>query len=145
MLGLGVKALRDHPIIDDSTTVAGNPVLDAAIAGDGNRIRIALQPLPANEAVSYFTAGASPLRLSAYYQAQVIFLEPELPIARTSRVLRYGIQTFVGGSPPRHSARSALSFPLPGEPIPRTVAAQPAQVAEGGELGRLRRDGARDG
>lgn len=135
MLGLGAKALRDHPIIDDATTVAGSSVLDPAITGDGNRIRIALQPLPANEAVSYFTAGSSPLRLSAYYQAQVIFLEPDRPIARTGRVLRYGIQTFVGGSPHLEATRSALSFTLPGEGIPRTVAAQPAQVAEGGELG----------
>jgi hypothetical protein len=135
LLGLGVKALRDHPIIDDTTAIGGTPVLDGAITGDGSRIRIALQPLPPNDAVSYFTAGSSPLRLSAYYQAQVIFLEPDQPIARTGRVLRYGIQTFVGGSPHLDATRSALSFTLPGETIPRSVAAQPAQVAEGGELG----------
>ncbi|HEY0476964.1 MAG TPA: Pvc16 family protein [Kofleriaceae bacterium] len=137
LLGLGAKALRDHPIIDDATEVAGTPVLDAAITGDGNRIRIALQPLPPNEAVSYFTAGASPLRLSAYYQAQVIFFEPDRPIARTGRVLRYGIQTFVGGSPHLEATDSALAFTLPGETLPRSVAARPAQVAEGGELGLI--------
>ena len=134
MLGLGAKALRDHPIIDDTTTVGGAPVMDAAITGDGNRIRIALAPLPANEAVSYFTAGASPVRLSTYYQAQVVFLEPDQPSTRTGRVLSYGIQTFVGGSPHLEATRSTLSFLLPGETIPRTVAARPAQVAEGGTL-----------
>jgi hypothetical protein len=130
IMGLAVKALRDLPIIDDSTMVGGIQVLDPAIRGDDNRVRIALQPIPAAEAVSYWTAGSSPLRLSAYYQASVIFLEPETPATGAGRVLQYGIQLFTTGTPRLDTSQSFVTYRLPGEAQDRVVLAQPAQVSQ---------------
>jgi Pvc16 N-terminal domain len=130
IMGLAVKALRDLPIIDDSTTIGGVQVLDPAIRGDDNRVRIALQPVPAAEAVSYWTAGSSPLRLSAYYQASVIFLEPEIPPTGAGRVLQYGIPVFTTGTPRLDTSQSFVTYRLPGETRDRVILAQPAQVSQ---------------
>jgi uncharacterized protein DUF4255 len=130
IMGLAVKALRDLPIIDDNTMIGGVQVLDPAIRGDDNRVRITLQPVPAAEAVSYWTAGSSPLRLSAYYQASVIFLEPETPPTGAGRVLQYGIQVFTTGTPRLDTSQSVVAYRLPGETRDRVILAQPAQVSQ---------------
>jgi hypothetical protein len=136
IMGLAVKALRDVPMIDDSTMIGGVTVLDPAIRGDDNRLRITLQPVPAAEAVSYWTAGSSPLRLSAYYQASVIMLEPDTPPRGAGRVLQYGIQTFTTGTPRLDTSQSVVTYRLPGETQDRSIVAQPAQVTQlgGGDL-----------
>jgi len=130
IMGLAAKALRDVPMIDDSTMINGVQVLDAAIRGDDNRLRIVLQPVPAAEAVSYWTAGSSPLRLSAYYQASVIMLEPDTPPRGAGRVLQYGIQTFTTGTPRLDTSQSVVTYRLPGEMQDRSVVVQPAQVTQ---------------
>jgi hypothetical protein len=130
IMGLAVKALRDVPMIDDSTRINGVQVLDPVIRGDDNRLRIVLQPIPAAEAVSYWTAGSSPLRLSAYYQASVIMLEPDTPPRGAGRVLQYGIQTFTTGAPRLDTSQSAVTYRLPGEAQDRSVVVQPAQVTQ---------------
>jgi hypothetical protein len=130
IMGLSVKALRDVPMIDDTTLINGLPVLDPAMAGDGNRLRITLQPVPAAEAVSYWTAGSSPLRLSAYYQASVVMLEPDKPPRGAGRVLQYGIQTFTTGAPRLDTSQSVVTYRLPGETQDRTIVVQPAQVTQ---------------
>jgi Pvc16 N-terminal domain len=132
IMGLAAKALRDHPIIDDNTAVAGTIVLDPAIRNGGNRLRIYLQPIPAAEAVSYWTAGSLPLRLSAYYQVSVVLLEPDVPPFLGGRVLRYGIQIFVSGAPRLEASQSVVTFRLPGETTDRTAIARPAQVTQVG-------------
>ena len=104
IMGLAVKALRDHPVIDDATTIGGTPVLDPVIRNADNRLRVYLQPVPAAEAVSYWTAGSSPLRLSAYYQASVVLLEPDEPPTLSGRVLGYGIRP---SRRERHGSRRA--------------------------------------
>jgi Pvc16 N-terminal domain len=130
IMGLAAKALRDLPVIDDSTTIGGIPVLDPAIRGDDNRFRVVLQPVPAAEAVSYWTAGSSPLRLSVYYQVNVALLEPETPPQLAGRVLRYGIQTFTTAAPRLEASQSIVTYRIPGEAADRTALARPAQVTQ---------------
>jgi len=132
IMGLAAKALRDNPIIDDHTSVAGTIVLDPAIRNGGNRLRIYLQPIPAPEAVSYWTAGSLPLRLSAYYQVSVVLLEPDVSPFLSGRVLRYGIEIFVSGSPRLEASQSIVTYRLPGETTDRTAIARPAQVTQVG-------------
>lgn len=130
IMGLAAKALRDVPLIDDATRIGGLPVLDPAMSGDSNRLRITLQPVPAAEAVSYWTAGSSPLRLSAYYQASVVMLEPDKPPRGAGRVLQYGIQTFTTGAPRLDTSQSVVTYRLPGEAQDRTIVVQPAQATQ---------------
>ncbi len=130
IMGLAAKALRDRPMIDDTTTIGGVLVLDPAIRGDDNRLRIVLQPVPAAEAVSYWTAGSSPLRLSAYYQASVIMLEPDVAPRGAGHVLLYGIQTFTTGTPRLETSQSVVTFRVPGEAQDRNIVVQPAQVTQ---------------
>lgn len=130
IMGLAMKSLRDHPILDDTTRIGGAPVLDPAIQNAGNRVRISLQPVPAAEAVSYWTAGSIPLRLAAYYQVGVALLEPEQPVTYAPRVLRYGVQVFTGGPPLLDTSQSVVAYRLPGDTADRTALAQPAQVTQ---------------
>jgi hypothetical protein len=137
IMGLAMKALRDMPVLDDASLVGGVLVLDPAIRGSENRVRIGLQPIPAAEAVSYWTAGSSPLRLAAYYQASVVLLEPDTPLQYAGRVLRYGVQTFTTGAPRLEATQSLVTYRLPGEAHDRTALARPAQVAPGGPFALL--------
>jgi hypothetical protein len=130
IMGLAMKALRDIPIIDDGTMLGGGQVLDPGIRNADNRVRISLQPVPAAEAVSYWTAGSAPLRLAAYYQVSVALLEPDEATAYAPRVLRYGAQVFTGGPPLLDASQSIVTYRLPGETTDRTAVAQPAQVTQ---------------
>lgn len=128
MVGLAMKALRDFPVLDDTTAIGGVKIFPAAIQNADNRFRIVLQPLPHNEAMTYWTAGTLPMRLSVYYQVSVVLLEPESTKSRTGRVLRYGVFSFVRGAPHLDGSRSTVRFTIPGEPTSRTVDVQPAEA-----------------
>ena len=65
MMGLAMKALRDTPVIDDATRVRGVTIMPSDALSADNRFRMTLQPLPHTDAVTYWTAGSSPLRLAA--------------------------------------------------------------------------------
>ena len=128
LTGLAMKALRDFPVIDDSTEIAGLKVFPVDLQGTENRFRITLQPVPPIEAVSYWNPGELSLRLAAYYQVSVILLEPEKATRRTGRVLKYGIFTFTRGAPRLDGSRANVTFTIPGETSPTTVEAQPAET-----------------
>jgi hypothetical protein len=134
MMGIAMKALRDYPVVDDATRVNGVSVLEPGLMGAGNRIRISLQPVKHTEAVTYWTAGSSPLRLSSYYEMAVVLLEPDEPTTGGGRVLAYGINTLLGGAPRLEASRGRLSFRIPGETVDRTLELQPAQAAAGDEV-----------
>jgi hypothetical protein len=134
LMGLATKALHDYPIVDDDTTVAGFPVMPSGMTGDDNKLRITLRHVPANEAVSYWTAGSNPLRLSSYYEVVVAFLEPDDPATVGGRVLAYGVDAFVGGLPRLDGSSSEVTFTIPGQAKARTVEVHPAQVAIGQQL-----------
>ncbi len=128
MMGCALKALRDYPVIDDTTTIGAVNILTALIRGGDNRFRIMLQPVTPDQAVEYWTAGSSPLRLAAYYEVSVALLEPETTSARAGRVLSYGVYTFTRNTPRLDSSFNLLSFTIPGETDPREVELRPAQV-----------------
>jgi hypothetical protein len=134
MLGLAAKALRDYPVLDDSTTINGVKVFPSALQGTDNRFRIVLQPVQHNEAMNYWTAGSQPLRLALYYQVSVVLLEPEQIKSRAGRVLTYGVFTFTRGAPHLDGSRSSVTFTIPGEPQSRTVVVQPAEAPISGEV-----------
>ena len=139
MMGLAVKALHDFPVIDDSTEIIDKhgskvTILSSDISEAGNRLRITLLPLAYNEAVSYWTAGSTPLRLSAYYEVSVVLLEPEEIKTRANRVLTYDVYSFVQGAPRLSTSSNTVSFTLPGESVPREIVLQPAEVSYGQEV-----------
>jgi hypothetical protein len=134
MMGMAAKTLHDFPVIDDDTRVGTNQILNKKLRDAGNKLRIALQPVPFGEAVSYWTAGPRPLRLAAYYEVSVIMLEPEPAVRRPSRVLERAVQTFVGGRPRLEGSRSVLTFTPPGQTQPSQLEVQPAQASYGGTI-----------
>jgi hypothetical protein len=129
LMGIAVKALHDWPVVDDGTFVNGVQVLQKDLRDADNPLKIEMRHVPPNEAVSYWTAGSSPLRLSAYYEVRVVLLEPEEPATAGGRVLLYGIQSFVSGQPHLDATRSRVTFRIPGETTDRVVDAQPALAA----------------
>lgn len=138
MMGLAVKTLHDLPVIDDSTVVvtSGGPVLvmPPGLRGRGNRLRVTLQPTPANEAAQYWQAGSQPLRLAAYYEVAASLIEPEEPTTRRGRVLMVGVHSFVRGQPRIEATENTLTFAPPGELSSRTLELSPAEVAFGQTL-----------
>jgi hypothetical protein len=135
MMGIAVKALHDFPIIDDSTEIVEEDrILHTELQGKDNRMKIVLQPIAHNEAVSYWTAGSTPLRLATYYQVSVILLEPEETQSRAGRVLTYGVHTFLEGAPRIESSHNILSFTIPGESESHEVKLRPAQAPAGGQV-----------
>lgn len=131
MMGIAIKALHDYPEIDDSTSIGGVTIMDATIVGMYNRFRISLQPIPYNEAVHYWTAGSSSLKLAAYYEITAILLDPEPIQTYAGRVLTYGTFVYPAGGPQITSSKNTLSFTLPGGTTPTKILVQPAQVAVG--------------
>lgn len=135
MFGLALKTFHDFPVVDQTTQIGGTTVFTPALAAaDNNRLKITLQPLPAAEAVEYWTAGTSPMRLAAYYQISVVALEPEEPQRHAGRVLSYGVYTFTAQTPRLYSSHHVLSFTLPGATETREVEVRPAQVPIGGRV-----------
>jgi hypothetical protein len=135
LMGLALKALHDYPIIDDGTMIGPDLVLEPALLGGENRLRIALRHVPISEAVSYWTAmGERALRFCAYYEVSVVLLEPEEPARGSGRVFSYGIDVLAGGLPRLTGSRSTVRFTLPTETTAREVDVMPAQGAIGDEL-----------
>lgn len=134
ILGAAVKALHDYPVINNETVV-GNPsvpVLTGSIIDNNNRFSIELRPVTADEAVNFWTAGSSPLRLAAYYRVSVIMLEPELLQSSAAPVLNYELYAFPGKRPFITGSSYEATIQVPGETTSREFSLQPAQVPVGG-------------
>jgi hypothetical protein len=133
LMGLALKTMHDFPFIDDTTTVettAGSVLLmPAGMRGRGNRLRVLLQPTPAEDATQFWQSGSQPLRLAAYYEVSATLLEPDVPTRRAGRVFAYGVHTFVRGQPVIEGTRATTTFTIPGESEPRSVETSPAEVA----------------
>lgn len=128
IMGLAMKTLHDYPKLDDTTDIGGNKIFPLDLQNENNRFHLTLQPIPPNEAVSYWTAGSQPLRLATYYEVTVAMLEPEELKSRTGRVLTYGVYSFVQGAPRLLTSRNIVTFQLPGETALREVTLRPAEV-----------------
>ena len=132
MMSIAVKALHDFPMVDEATSINGVTVLEPILRGRSNRFKISCQPIPYSDAVHYWTAGNSPLKLATYYELSIVFLEPEEPASLTGRVLSYGVHTFVEGAPQLIGSQNIVTYRLPNELTDRELKAQPAQVAPNG-------------
>jgi hypothetical protein len=135
LLGLAIKSLHDYPVLSDGSVVENIKVFEeVGIDKTDTHLRITMQPTAPNEAVSYWTAGQSPLRLSAYYNVSVVLLEPEEPPTRAGRVLDYGVHTFVTGSPRLATSRNTLTLTIPDTGVTQEIELRPAQVSIGSRL-----------
>lgn len=135
LMGLAIKSLHDYPLLTDNTVINGvNIFEDAGIDKTETRLKITMHPMQQNEAVSYWTAGQSPLRLSAYYNVSVVLLEPEEPPTRTGRVLDYGVHTFITGAPKLTGSKNMLTVTLPDSGASQEIELRPAEVPMGGRF-----------
>lgn len=138
MLAVAMKALHDYPELTDDSVVEGaldifsvpitDPIFPLDIIGRSNRFKIVYQPIGAQESISYWTTGDSPLTLSAYYEVNVVLLEPETTRITAGRVLDYNVFTFVSGNPKILNSANEVSFVSPADGRSRTLILQPAQV-----------------
>lgn len=116
LMSVAMKALHDNSQIKLTTT------------GKDINIKITLQTLSPSESVQYWAAAESPVRLSAYYEVSVVFLQPEIPLSYASRVLSYGNFIFTRNAPQITSSENIIEYFLPGEVTTRQVKIQPAQA-----------------
>ncbi|MFN6977006.1 MAG: Pvc16 family protein [Gemmobacter sp.] len=134
LFGAALKALHDTPDLDDNTAVNGAGIFQlVGLDGARNRFHLQMQTIPASEAVNYWTAGSTALRLAAYYSAAVIHLEPDSESRRSGRVLSYSVEAFPAGSPFISSTETTVDFTLPGG-LAQSVTTSPAVVPLGGRL-----------
>ncbi|MCP5060074.1 MAG: DUF4255 domain-containing protein [bacterium] len=129
LMGCAMRVLHDYAIITDDEVVDTSPVLEQfGLHGRQNRFRIALRPVPSDDAVDYWTAGEAPLRMAAYYQVSVVMIEPEPAVTASSPVLEYSSGIFATGAPTLTGSRSTASIVVGGEAAPRIVTLRPTQV-----------------
>jgi len=136
-IGCAVKALHDYPVVEDDTAVPRrapflplNIFQQVGLDGQGNRLRISMQPVAYHEASSFWNAASLVPRLAVYYQVSVVMLEPEKPASLAGRVLQVGVQSFVGGAPRLDGSENTLNVQVPGLP-PQALIARPAEVPVG--------------
>jgi hypothetical protein len=134
LFGCALKALHDDPELDDDTAVAGTGIFALLGLDEArNRFRAQLVPVMPSDAVNYWTAGSTALRLAAYYCVSVVYLDPERIAARAGRVFTYSISAFPAGSPFVTSSETQLSFVTP-DGAAQTITVSPAAVPYGGIL-----------
>ncbi len=134
LFGCALKALHDAPEIDDETEVNGTNIFGLlGLVGAQNRFRVNKVPVMPSEAVSYWTAGASAMRLAAYYTISVVYLDPDTIQSRAGRVYSYSVSAYPAGSPFVTSSETSVNFLLPGG-LAQTITTSPAVVAYGGDL-----------
>lgn len=94
LLSAALKILHDFPLIDDATmTPGGMPqlVLDESLRGNGNHFDVILRPVSPEDSASFWNGDDERVvRLSAFYEVRVVFLEPELPTQLPGYVLSLG-------------------------------------------------------
>jgi len=127
MMSVAIKVLHDYPFLDDATMINGLPVFNNNLMGNENRFNISQQPIPYGDAVHNWTAGQSPLRLSAYYDLSTLFLMPDQARSYTGRVLTYGNYIFLKGAPQITGSQNIIGYTLPGDTVQRQIKVQPAQ------------------
>lgn len=119
LMSLAMKALHDHAEI--KTSAGGKEI----------NINITLQTLSPSESVQYWAAADSPVRLSAYYEVSVVFLQPEETRSYAGRVLSYGNFIFLKGTLQITGSQNIIEYRLPSDPpgAPlKQVMIQPAQA-----------------
>jgi Pvc16 N-terminal domain len=105
LFGLAMKTFHDVPRVTDTLQIspdggAAQPVMPLALAGRGNAFEIALRPLTAEEALSFWHADdTATTRLAAYYEIRPVSIEPELPANLAGTVFDIGLFINAGQAP----------------------------------------------
>ena len=132
LFGLAIKTLRDAGELNDRTQAGGTPIFALlGLDGAGNRFHPVMVQMEPAQAVNYWTAGASALRLSAYYTVSAVVLEPEAVTARAARVYGYAASAFPMGAPMVTGTEAEIAFTLPGG-LAQRITVSPASVPYGG-------------
>ena len=116
LMGGAMKALHDSPVV--RKTIPGGKDID---------IKVTLQHLTPSESVQYWAASESAVKLSAYYEVSVVFLEPEKPTTYSGRVLSFNNYIFLSGAPQITATSNTLAFVDPNG-VNREVFISPAQA-----------------
>jgi hypothetical protein len=76
LLGSAMRVLHDHAIIgEDLEDSLGNQILDTALQGAYERVKLTLDPLTLEDVAKVWTALNRPYRLSAAYEVRVVQIE----------------------------------------------------------------------
>lgn len=119
LFSLAIKTMHDYSIIEDGLAiipdgVAPQTVMALGLRNGENRFEIAPRPLTPEESMSFWSAEqTSTTRLSAYYEARTIFLEPEQPTGATGRVYDLGLFVAPISAPVLTSAAALTTFTPP--------------------------------
>lgn len=76
MLGIAIKALHDHPVIDNKTKIIDlerntHQVFPSELCDDNNKLIIELLQVDISDVIRYWSTWSKPLRLSLYYKVRV--------------------------------------------------------------------------
>ncbi|MBD0255138.1 MAG: DUF4255 domain-containing protein [Cytophagales bacterium] len=123
LMSVAMKALHDNPVI--TRTLVNPPQYPL---GKEINIKITLQNVSPSESVQYWAASESAVRLSAYYEVSVVFLEPERPRSYAGRVLTYNNFVFVQGAPRITGSENTIEYTVPDDPVGKQVKIGPAQA-----------------
>ncbi|HMG91597.1 MAG TPA: DUF4255 domain-containing protein, partial [Chryseolinea sp.] len=134
MMGIAMKTLHDYPFLDDSSSINGTQIFQGSMRGRNNRVYVTFQNINPKESVATWTAGDVALRLSAYYEVSVVFLEPEEIRSYSGRVLQYGTYIFTERAPRITNTRNIIQYNMPPDNSPARVSVQPAQVPVGSTM-----------
>ena len=84
------------------------------IAGDDNRIQLAMRPVGIDEAINFWSAEQDlTARLSLFFEARLILLAPPPATVVPGIVLSVGSFVFASSGPVLRESRSTVAFPLP--------------------------------
>ena len=136
LFGLAMKTLHDFSTIGDDLAISpgvgpAEPVMPADLAGRDNRFDIALRPLTAEEALTFWHADDSATtRLSAYYEVRPVLIEPEPASGVSGLVFDVGLFLSAGLAPHIEATSALVAFEPPAQTgLPaQAFAASPARV-----------------
>ncbi|CAN5744796.1 hypothetical protein BH09MYX1_BH09MYX1_08510 [soil metagenome] len=136
-MSIAMKAMHDFAILTEGSVVdpaKDRPFYLSGLDGKDIRLQIALQPISHMESLQFWNTSSKHPRFSAYYVVSVVMLDPERATSRTSRVLSYGVQSFVGTDP--HLDGSVSSAQLTFGGVTRKIELRPAVLSIGDPTAR---------
>jgi hypothetical protein len=111
LMGWGMKALHDNPVIDSALTIGGTQIFPKI--GD-QHVQIVLRPVTPEDAISFWSNDqVRTARLSAYYEVHTVLLPPEAPSTTPGVTSQVMLSVIPAGRPTLRSTRSVVRFALP--------------------------------
>ncbi|MEO1638489.1 MAG: Pvc16 family protein [Pseudomonadota bacterium] len=131
LLGHAMATLMDHTEIDDTLTVGGVQVLDAALRDDENQFEIEVLSKTDTEALNVWAGHeTADIKASLYFKVKNVRLQPMQPQSFAGPILSIGHMVVPNMGPQITSIRSAITANLPTEagPVSRQFRRQPAEI-----------------